>query len=185
MPFEIKIIEFLQSFSSTFLDGFFMATSYLFDYPLVIIVALILLCYKKYSYLFLFLSVELVGFITQITLKSIINRPRPFINNDSILNILEASNSSFPSGHSITCMCAVVVLWYIISKSSNGTRQKNIYKSLLVVAAILCAVNRMYLGQHYITDVLGGFIIAIIISICGIFVYKKITKRLIKTNEKA
>lgn len=178
MPFEVSIIIFLQSLSSVFLDMFFKATAYFFDYPLVIVLGLLFLIFRKYAHFFLFIIVEVVGCITQIILKAIINRPRPYVSHNEIRNILEAGNSSFPSGHSITCMCAVIVLWYIVKKSNIQQKYKTLSYVGLVLACVLCMVNRMYLGQHYITDVLAGFIIAFFISFISIKVYDKVNLKL-------
>lgn len=178
MLFEVKIIEFLQSFSCAFLDGTSKVVSYFFDYPLVLTIAVLLLCFKKWYYLFVFLIVEGFCFFAQITLKYIINRPRPFVSHQSIKNIFEASNSSFPSGHSVTCMCAVVVLGYIISKSKMRKTNKVLCYIGLGFSLLACAFNRMYLGQHYLTDVLGGYILAFVLSAAIIYLIEKSCKKL-------
>lgn len=178
MPFEVKIIEALQLMSSEFLDGFMRVVSYFFDYTLVIVLGLILLCFKKYSKLILFLALEGIGALVQITLKALVNRPRPFVAHQTIMNIFEASNSSFPSGHSITCMCAVVVLWYMVRTSTIKKSAKLSIYIGLILALVLCLFNRMYLGQHYLTDVLAGFMIALILGLIAIFVYKKTIKKI-------
>lgn len=160
MGFERDIIVFLQGLRCGFLDWFFVLTSYLFDYPIVIILAIVLIFSKRIKELIYFLILEGSGLILQLTLKAIVNRPRPYLIYPEIINILPASNSSFPSGHSMTCMMAVVFLYFITKNSRLKKSTKNIIYGCLGLALIVCAINRMYLGQHYLTDILASFVLA-------------------------
>lgn len=162
MSFEKEIIIFLQNFSTPFLDGVFVVLSYFFDWTIVVALSFILLLFKRYKETIYFLILEGVGFGVQTLLKSLINRPRPFVEYGEIKNIFEASSSSFPSGHSITCMMAVIILFIMIKDSK--IKRKSICYALLGVALFLCLLNRMYLGQHFVSDVFGGFIIATIVA---------------------
>jgi len=178
MLFEKDIIIFLQSFSTPFLDGVFKVMAYFFDYPLVIALTLIFLLSKRIRECAYFLLMEGLGLGVQLILKAFVSRPRPYITYNAIENILPAANSSFPSGHSITCMMAVVMLWVMLNNSNLSKKYKIIYKCGLVFSLVLCAINRMYLGQHYISDVLAGFVIALIIGIIIIkFCYNRHTPK--------
>lgn len=165
MLFERDIIVFLQSLSSPILDAIFKITAYCFDWPMVVIVSLVFLCSKRYKHALRFLILETSGLIVQLILKSIINRPRPYITYPEILNILPANNSSFPSGHAITCMMAVLFLFVLIKNSDFKRLSKITLNIILGFALVLCGLNRMYLGQHYLTDVLGGYLIALVLGI--------------------
>lgn len=179
MNFEKEIIIFLQSLRTPFLDGVFKVMSYFFDYPLVIALGIILFAFRKWKEGIFFLFLEAVGWATQTTLKKIIMRPRPYLTYGEIDNILEASSSSFPSGHSVTCMMAVIILFIIIKDSRLSKRGKALSYTGLGLMLFFCVLNRMYLGQHYITDCLGAFIIALIIGalIIKFFYYKSYSKQ--------
>ena len=182
MNFEKEIIIFLQSLRTPFLDGVFKVMSYFFDYPLVIALGIILFACRRWKEGIYFLILEGLGCLTQTTLKKIIMRPRPYVTHEAISNILEASSSSFPSGHSVTCMMAVVILFVIVKDSKLSKRAKVWSYAGLEVMLFICVLNRMYLGQHYITDCLGGFIIALIIGVLVIkFCYYN--KRLFKNRK--
>lgn len=176
--FEKEIIIFLQSLRTPFLDGVFKVVSYFFDYPLVIALGIILFACRKWKQGVFFLILEAVGWATQTTLKRIIMRPRPYLTHPEIENILEASSSSFPSGHSVTCMMAVVILFVMIKDSNLSKRNKGFLYAGLGLMLFTCLINRMYLGQHYITDCLGAFIIALVIGaiIIKFFYYRSYTK---------
>ena len=175
MNFEKEIIVFLQSLRTPFLDGVFKVMSYFFNYPLVIVLGIVLFACKKWREGFFFLILEGVGCLTQTVLKKIINRPRPYITHSQIENVFEASSSSFPSGHSVTCMMAVIILFVIIFGSKMNKRYKNLSYAGLGLMLVMCLVNRMYLGQHYITDCIGGYLIALVVGalIIKLFYYKQ------------
>jgi undecaprenyl-diphosphatase len=81
-------------------------------------------------------------------------RPRPFsVFTDA--NIIAAEKSfSFPSGHAAQSFMAATVL--------SGTFPK--WRGVLLTAAALVAYSRIYLGAHFLTDVLGGAVIGMIVG---------------------
>lgn len=86
-------------------------------------------------------------------LKVIFNRPRP-----EILWLIEAKGNSFPSGHSYMAMFIYSVLILYVSKYVDG-KHKILINSLLVILIFLTGLSRIYLGVHYFSDVLGGFLL--------------------------
>lgn len=81
-------------------------------------------------------------------IKTLVRRRRPFNNNLSIVPVYRASGFSFPSGHTSSTFATATALsmaypkWYIISPA------------LLWAGAT--SYSRMYLGEHYPTDVAAG-----------------------------
>lgn len=89
-------------------------------------------------------------------LKRILQRPRP-----TEFRIVEETGYSFPSGHSMVSMAFYGYLIYLIYKY---VKNKYIKWSLITLLSILiCSigVSRIYLGVHYTSDVLAGFLISI------------------------
>ena len=91
-----------------------------------------------------------------ILLKRILQRPRP-----TEYRIIEETGYSFPSGHSMISMAFYGYLIYLIYKYVENKYVKWILISLLSVLICLIGVSRIYLGVHYTSDVLGGFLISI------------------------
>ena len=89
-------------------------------------------------------------------LKRILQRPRP-----TEYRIIEESGYSFPSGHSMISMAFYGYLIYLIYKYVENKNVKWILISLLSVLICLIGISRIYLGVHYTSDVLGGFLISI------------------------
>ena len=99
-------------------------------------------------------------------LKHVIQRPRP-----SKYNIINESGYSFPSGHSMISMAFYGFLIYLIHKNIKNKYLKTLLITILSLLIIAIGLSRIYLGVHYLSDVIGGFIIAIIYLV----IYIKIT----------
>lgn len=91
-----------------------------------------------------------------ILLKNILQRPRP-----TEYRLIDESGYSFPSGHSMISMAFYGFVIYLIYKY---VKNKYIKWSLITILSILIVsigISRIYLGVHYTSDVLAGFLIAI------------------------
>ena len=89
-------------------------------------------------------------------LKRILQRPRP-----TEYRIIEETGYSFPSGHSMISMAFYGYLIYLIYRYVENKYLKWILISLLSILICLIGISRIYLGVHYASDVLGGFLISI------------------------
>ena len=88
--------------------------------------------------------------------KRILQRPRP-----TEYRIIQQTGYSFPSGHSMISMAFYGYLIYLIYKHVKNKYIKWISISLLSILICLIGISRIYLGVHYTSDVLGGFLISI------------------------
>lgn len=108
-------------------------------------------------------------------LKNVIQRPRP-----SGIRLIIESGYSFPSGHSMASMTFYGFLIYLIYKYVKNKKIKWALISILSILIATIGLSRIYLGVHYISDVLGGFLI----SISYLIVYTSlIDKFVLKTNK--
>ena len=89
-------------------------------------------------------------------LKYIIQRPRP-----TEYRIIDESGYSFPSGHSMVSAAFYGFLIYLIYKNVKNKYLKWGLITLLSLLIILIGTSRIYLGVHYTSDVLAGFLISI------------------------
>lgn len=93
------------------------------------------------------------GLIMSDLLKDLFQRPRP----DIVPHLAYASNTSFPSGHSMMSAVTYLTLGALLARSHERKALKAFF---LLVAALLCfmvGVTRVYLGVHWPTDVLAGW----------------------------
>ena len=122
---------------------------------IVLTIALFILIRNKKIGVSIFSNLVLVTILNQL-LKRILQRPRP-----TEYRIIEETGYSFPSGHSMVSMAFYGYLIYLIYKYVKNKYVKWI--SIVLLSILICSigVSRIYLGVHYTSDVLGGFLASI------------------------
>ena len=101
-------------------------------------------------------------------LKRLLQRPRP-----TEFRIIEENGYSFPSGHSMVSMAFYGYLIYLIYRFVKNKYLKWISIVLLSLLICLIGISRIYLGVHYTSDVLGGFLISISYLVIYISAFNK------------
>ena len=118
-------------------------------------IILIIVIKNKKIGLSIFLNLSFVTILNQL-LKRILQRPRP-----NEFRIIEETGYSFPSGHSMVSMAFYGYLIYLIYKYVKNKYIKWGLITLLSILIVSIGTSRIYLGVHYTSDVLGGFLIAV------------------------
>ncbi len=118
-------------------------------------VILFILIKNKKIGLSIFSNLVIITVLNQL-LKRILQRPRP-----TEFRIIEETGYSFPSGHSMVSMAFYGYLIYLIYKYVENKYVKWISIVLLSILICTIGVSRIYLGVHYTSDVLGGFLVSI------------------------
>jgi undecaprenyl-diphosphatase len=119
----------------------------------LLVVALVLLLWRRRRREALFLAVLLIGsLILNESLKLIFRRPRPQLAWAQV-----QPEYSFPSGHAMNSLVFYVGLALVIW-AVWGRRAGLIAVAVAVGLAFLIGLSRIYLGYHYFTDVVGGFL---------------------------
>jgi membrane-associated phospholipid phosphatase len=105
--------------------------------------------------LVLFLAVTCIGGgIIDSVVKVVVGRPRPIVEEP----IAEAFGKSFPSGHSMSAVvCYGALLLVFLPLLAGPRRTIAIGATVLLVLAI--GFSRLTLGVHYVSDVLGGYVL--------------------------
>ena len=165
----------LNSHHSSVLDTFFKYYTLLAEWPLYVL-ALLPLLWKKYKITLFFAMCELTGGAILQILKHLISLDRPvsvFENyQDMTLPLVEGvtmyHSNSFPSGHASTFFmfftCLVIILAYYScqNKEPHNRRTQVEFSAvslLLLTLAALGAYSRVYISQHFLSDVCVGSII--------------------------
>lgn len=122
---------------------------------IVLTIVLFIVIKNKKIGVSIFSNLVIVTILNQL-LKGILQRPRP-----TEYRIIEETGYSFPSGHSMISMAFYGYLIYLIYKYVKNKYIKCI--SIAVLSLLICTIgiSRIYLGVHYTSDVLGGFLISI------------------------
>lgn len=164
------VYNFISKFINNNLTHIVKFITFLGGATAVILITLLTLIFLKNKNIGICIGLNLIIItIFQYILKPIFGRTRPVG-----INLIEESNFSFPSGHSLTAMAFYGFIIYLIYKSN--LKYKKVYITLLCLLILLIGLSRVYLGVHFITDVLGGFTF----SLFYLIIFVNLVKNMIK-----
>lgn len=168
LGFDFAVLDFIrENIANPVLDVIMKIITTSGDAGIIWIVAAVLcLIFKKTrkAGMCMAIALILVLLISNLTLKPLIARPRPFILREEIELIISApSGFSFPSGHTASSFAAATGLF--------------IYHKRLGIAALiwafLIAFSRLYMYVHYPTDVMAGMLVGILCAVIGMLLVNK------------
>ncbi len=151
-PFLAKIFYFITNFAGLITMGILTGISVIYFF-----------LKKEIAYLYALLLILVGNEGSVYLIKIFINRARP---GADIAYYLEGSKS-FPSGHSAIAMAFFGFVIYYLIHHIKGRNNKSliIFCGMLLVALI--GFSRLYLGVHYLSDVLGGFLLGALWLVAG------------------
>ena len=121
---------------------------------LVTIVAVGFLALDGKTHMALFVCGSVLGGQAAVTiLKDVFQRPRP----DLVPYAMYVSGASFPSGHSMMSAVTYLTLGALLARSQERTRLKAYFLLLAMFLTFVVGITRVYLGVHWPTDVLAGW----------------------------
>jgi membrane-associated phospholipid phosphatase len=114
----------------------------------------------------------LIVFLLTYAIKYAVARPRPY---DAIAQLTplvpKLSDFSFPSGHTSAAFAVSLVL--------TRTERKRVWIPFLILSCLI-AFSRLYLGVHYPSDVICGFLLALIGSTVVLKMFERFSARVPK-----
>lgn len=167
---DFSILDFIQQYMKfPFMDSVSGAVNILMLYGFAVwgVMAVVLLFFRKTrsAGIMMIVSMLLVYTITQLGIKNIVQRPRPFVVrplSEGLPDHAHATGYSFPSGHSaISFTCATIL--FMRNKKVNW---------LFFIFAGLVGFTRMYMYVHYPSDVLCGAFFGVVIALMVYFIFK-------------
>lgn len=156
LPYDEAVLQWVRSTASPTLDTLFVVGTDIGGVIGVAVIGLLLasyFTYKKRWNKLLFVAFSLIGAVLlNVLLKFIFVRDRP----DLWVHLVEENSYSFPSGHAMASSAFAVMLgllgwrttfrWWIIAGAA--------------IFAFFIGYSRLYLGVHYPSDVLAGWLVS-------------------------
>jgi undecaprenyl-diphosphatase len=155
-PMDTATTAFLHGLANPTLDALMDATTLLGSSPVlaaVVGLAVVLLVLRRRRVEAAFTVIALVGsLVLNDILKLLIQRPRPGFDWAEVW-----PETSFPSGHSMNSFVVYVAIALVIWRLRG--RQAGIIAGVFaVVLAVGVGISRIYLGAHWLSDVIGGYL---------------------------
>ena len=180
---DTGISQAFESIRNYFLTDLFMGITFVSSGVIIFFILTSLFLWKenKRKWILPLWVTLALSVIVSFLLKIAIKRPRPY-QLDIVSTLLEKAshvvwNFSFPSFQTMLAFCAIPIL------SKEFPKLKYIW----VVFAVLIAISRVYLGVHFISDILVGGLIGYLLGVFVIHsedktnfwgrIYKKISRR--------
>ncbi len=117
-----------------------------------------------------FLSLTLLSSVVTFGIKLLVNRPRP--TEDLVRIVVKAQHQSFPSGHTVFYVTFFGFLIFLLARLRqipSIVRWLGGIFSLLLILTV--PFSRVYLGNHWFTDVVAGFVLGLISLVVLISLY--------------
>ena len=126
--------------------------SSLFVSCIAVVFGLYLIRRRRLYWLAAFLSSVYGGMLLNRILKYMFQRPRPHFDDP----LLSLSSYSFPSGHTMTATVVYGVLAAYFFATTQNWRRRVVIVLVASFLILLVGFSRIYLGVHYLSDVLGA-----------------------------
>ncbi len=121
---------------------------------LIVVIAIVfLLLHRRVASALLVLTAVLGGTGLSELIKALFGRDRPPL----MYRAVASANASFPSGHAMLSTITYLTLGALLAQVMPGRRQKVFVFATAVVLALIIGASRVYLGVHWLTDVLAGW----------------------------
>lgn len=174
LEYELKLDSFVYdnvilNTRSDLLTSILKILTFLADPIFLIVFSVILfiiLKEKKERFYFTF-NICFITLLNQI-LKHLILRPRP-----NVEQLVTQGGYSFPSGHSMVSVAFYGYLIYLLWKTKLNRTYKYIGTILLIFLIIAICFSRIYLGVHYVSDVIAGMCLSLIHLIIYVGILEK------------
>lgn len=159
-----QVYQGLQALTSEQLTGIMIVITFLGSTLGIIIICMICLVTHIKKGFFISINVAIVAILNQL-IKFIVARPRP-----DVIHLVKETSYSFPSAHAMASMAVFGMIAYFLWKKHK------VIAVLTLSIPILIGITRIYLGVHFTSDVIAGFLFSItyLCTVIPVLKYHKI-----------
>ncbi|WP_183163892.1 phosphatase PAP2 family protein [Alteribacter keqinensis] len=172
---DYLIISMVQSLHNETFTTVVLAVTFLGGIPaltgVVALGAVVFLYYKRWITALFYAGAVALGGGLNALLKWLFQRDRPDFNP-----LVIEQGFSFPSGHAMGATITYGLLAYFVVIHLQEKGAKATVISVAVTLILLIGLSRIYLGVHYFTDIIAGFLAGALWIMISVFVWKRITK---------
>jgi undecaprenyl-diphosphatase len=170
------LVHWLAAHRTAFGIVLFKETSFMGNWELAVVVLAVVVIFlwshKRRAALALMLSFagsELVVYFG----KAGFGRSRP----PAVLSVVKELDASFPSGHANISVAFYALGFYLLFRATRSPRLKRLWLALAFLFPLVIGFGRLYLGAHYLSDVLAGWSVGLWWSIFALGVFGFIRRR--------
>jgi membrane-associated phospholipid phosphatase len=156
---DAAVQRFVLDHRSAWMNDVFRALTWLGSVAVVaplVAVAVVVLVRRRERLLAFGVIVATVGtaVLVQVT-KALVDRPRPPL----VSRLVSAPGAAFPSGHSAQAVACYGALAWVLTRSTASRAVHIVAWSTAVAIAFLVGLSRVYLGVHWVSDVVSGWFV--------------------------
>ena len=170
---DTGIMNLVLAFRNEWLTKLMIFFTYLGDWQVIVglaVAAIIILARLKKTREIIFLAAALIsGELIKELLKLLIRRQRP----DAVFSLISENGYSFPSGHALMSVVFYGAIAYFIYKLYQKMWQKIVLAAVFAALIFLIGFSRVYLGVHWVSDVVAGWLVGFLILIFLILIFKR------------
>ncbi|MGC9407809.1 phosphatase PAP2 family protein [Streptomyces sp. DZ1-3] len=111
----------------------------------------------------------LLGSLLQQVLKAAVDRPRPVWPDP----VDSAHYAAFPSGHAITATFVCGLLVWLVHYYGASPALRRAAWAVAAVSVAGVGVTRVWLGVHWATDVAGGWLLGVLVTVAAVLVHRR------------
>lgn len=109
----------------------------------------------------------------QQAMKAAVGRPRPVWPDP----LASADHAAFPSGHAMTATVVCGLLLWLLRRLGAGRRLWRTAVTLSVVSVVGVGFTRVWVGVHWASDVVGGWLLGALVVALAVGVYERVVTR--------
>lgn len=166
------LVNLFYFYREQWLAAFFSLVTFLGGSLAVAVIAVALTAFffirRKFAYIFAFIITFFGAEFSVYVLKEIVGRIRPSAD----MAFLAENSFSFPSGHATIAVALYGFIVYFLLREFPSGLSRFITLLFGILIIFIMGFSRLYLGVHFLSDVIGGFLLGSLWLIIGIVISK-------------